>query len=460
MEEAVVDDISLVHWHEGLFLRPHQLQHMQRSLVRRMELERRLRYPFPTGLIDFEMSEDSLENYQIRVDRLWAAMPSGLIIRYPEDASLPPLEFKDQFQSSAQGLTIYIAVPHARSPGPDVVDDLDDPAPWRRAVRQRVELRELYDENTGKNPSREPVRRTNARLLTENDPHDEMEVLPILRLIRSTADAEGRPRRDPNWVPSALVLSGVERLRLLVRDLAQYLDAQRDEMMQSLSTATYQIEDLQGVGLAQFFRLRTLGRFAVRLGALAASPRVTTPFEAWREMSECLQELASLSPGKDDGRIRAFNHDAPGPLFEDLDRRIRALAGAGPGRRPEEIAFRREQALYVAEIPADKVGKSIAWYLGVQTNDDANTVNAIVEDELNFQLLPQSFMRRRVPGVPLEYDRVGHRDLQPKPGLYYYRLNLASDMWKRVVDEGNAVIKFTEFDKVDWQLTLYGIAGS
>jgi predicted component of type VI protein secretion system len=51
-----------IHWYEGLFLQPQHLQAMQRDLIDRVAVERRLHLPFPYGVVESDLSRDALEN--------------------------------------------------------------------------------------------------------------------------------------------------------------------------------------------------------------------------------------------------------------------------------------------------------------------------------------------------------------------------------------------------------------
>ena len=41
-----------IHWQEGLFLQPHHLQRMQKSLRDEISGERRLGWPYPYGVVE------------------------------------------------------------------------------------------------------------------------------------------------------------------------------------------------------------------------------------------------------------------------------------------------------------------------------------------------------------------------------------------------------------------------
>jgi len=450
-----VDDLTLVHWHEGLFLKPHHLQHFQRGLLARLDAERSMRFAHPYGVVECLISEDALDNFQLRIDRLTAVLPGGLIVRHPDDAEIPVLDFKKAFEEAGGKLEIRLGVPVSRSHGANVVDDLHENAPHKQMRRYRVDLRDLIDENTGENGSKEVVRRVNARLVIEGEPTEDMETIPLTQLVLGVGEGGGLPKQDPRFIPSSLVLAGSWRLHRLVRDLAQQIEASRADLAAQMSAAGMEIDNLQGRQIEQFFRLRTLSRFAVRLSALAQYAKAAAPFEAYREMVECLAELRALSPGRDEDQIPAYEHDDLGPLFLDLDQRIRGLLPGSVAERFIKYDFKKDQDQYQVELPAEAFARGVVWYLGVQTNQDAREVNEVVENKDNFRLLPPSLARRLIWGVPLEYDRVGSPHLPGRAGLHFYKLDVTDRKWEAIKSASAAVANFAEAGDSDWRLAIY-----
>src|SRR6266568_8975394 len=100
-----------IHWQEGLFLQPHHLQRMQKSLWDEIAAERRLAWPYPCGVVEARVSRDELENMRIRFERLRVIMPSGLEINYPENAELPSLDIKQAFSKGAGAFNLFLGVP-------------------------------------------------------------------------------------------------------------------------------------------------------------------------------------------------------------------------------------------------------------------------------------------------------------------------------------------------------------
>ncbi len=173
-----------IHWQEGLFLQPHHLQRMQKGLADIVSEERRLGWPYPYGLIEARLSRDELENMRVRFDKLRAIMPSGLEVKYPENAELPSLDIKQAF-SKGNIFRVFLGVPLWQDARANTVNS-GQQADSRAKLLYRVSETEWADENTGENPKPIQVRKVNSRLMFEQDDPSDMEVLPLLGRIASS----------------------------------------------------------------------------------------------------------------------------------------------------------------------------------------------------------------------------------------------------------------------------------
>ena len=122
---------------------------------------------------------------RLRFDRLHAIMPSGIEVNYPAEAELPSIDIKQVFASSGGALNVSLGVPlwfdsraNAVAPGQEVDS--------RIKVLYRLNEVECADENTGENRKPILMRRINARLLLENEDPSDLEVIPLLRVVRAT----------------------------------------------------------------------------------------------------------------------------------------------------------------------------------------------------------------------------------------------------------------------------------
>src|SRR5438477_220510 len=152
---------------------------------------------------------------------------------------------------------------------------------------QKNSEEECYDENTGENPKPVQIRKINSRLMLEHEDVADMEVLPLLRIVRAAGQNVGLPREDPEYVPPCLLLSGSLVLREMVRDLVSQVEASRKELVVQVTRGGFSVDTMRGVQFEQLMRLRTLNRFSARLPSLIQAP-VAVPFEIYVTMRQLL----------------------------------------------------------------------------------------------------------------------------------------------------------------------------
>src|ERR1700722_3935838 len=178
-----------VHWHDGMFLRPHHFQTAGRYQDHVADRNEKWDLHFNWGLRAIEIDLDALTNFRFAVRSLKARLPDGTPVALPEDAVLPALDLKPAFEQE-QRVTIFLAVPvlHLGKANVAATASAD-------GVRFLLQTQELEDENTGVNPQRVQVRVLNLKLLLSTQDQSGYEVLPIARIEKSPR-AEASPQLD------------------------------------------------------------------------------------------------------------------------------------------------------------------------------------------------------------------------------------------------------------------------
>lgn len=449
--------MSQVHWHEGLFLQPQHLQMLARGVRDQAASERRLATPYPYGVIDAKLSPDALENMLVRFDRLRVVMPSGIEVDFPGNADLPALDIKQAFQRSAEGFTVGIALPLWTPKGANVVE----PAPASGKSRgDESRVKRLYkvaeskvpDENTGEGAVDTLVRKYNARLVLEGDDTENMEVLPLLRVVHATGQEGGLPKRDGRFIPPCLTLGGSGELRAMLRDLANQVEASRRDLVFQITRSGFNIENLRGPQFEEMLRLRTLNVFAGRLPALIASggPQSSgvTPFGMYLELRHLLGELAALYPDRDPFEAPKYDHDDPSVAFMELDMKIRQLLRGVVKKRFMKVPFERDAAgVLSATLTDEHLKDAHEFYLSIRSKDDPATLAKLVEDADKFKLMPKSMVKMTFYGVKLGEERHPPPELPSEVGAYYFRLNKAetrAQIWEQVVQQKSMAARWPE----------------
>ncbi len=451
-----------VHWHEGLFLQPHHLQAMQRSLLERQSLERRLGWPFPYGVVEARISRDELENMRVRFDKLRVVMPSGLLVDVPESAELPALEIEQTFNASARGFTVSLGVPLYYASRANSIE-LGTSADWRAKRVYRVAETEQADENTGENAQPVLVRKVNARLMLDTDDRTDMEVLPLLRITRGTGQESGLPRADPSFIPACLVIDGNPTLRDMLRDLSNQIEASRKELVVQMTRAGFSIDMLKGAGFQQMLKLQVLNRFSARLPSLVAAGGAVSPFEMYLELRDCLGGLAALHPDTDPFEAPRYDHDNPAIAFGEVCTKIRSHLKVVDKGLWLKVPFRLEGGVLVADLEDKHITGPNEYFLGVKCSDDPRSVAKLVEHPDEFKLMSKSLVQARIRGVGLKEERHPPLVLPAQVGLSYFRLLRAESArtWERITQERAMACKFdgveqNRFEEVALYMTIPG----
>ena len=458
MEERFMTMKGQIHWCEGLFLQPHHLQFMQRDVLETFARERRLAWSYAYGAIEAKVSDDELENMRVSFDRLRAIMPSGLEINVPDSTTLPSLDIKEAFASTSAPLTVSLAVPLWSPSQANVVEHAAG-EDWRTKRSYRVTEVQRPDENTGDNPQPILVRQVNARLLLDNDDRSDMEVMPLIRIVHAAAEDVGFPRRDPDYIPPCLLISGSPVLREMLRDLTSQVLASRNELVVQINRGGFTIENMRGVQFEQMLRLRTLNRFGAHLSSLIKALGAVTPFEMYLILRQLLAELAALRPDRDQFEVADYDHDNPSIGFNELSSRIRALLKGVVRARFIKIPFTMdpEQKILVATLTDEALSLPNAYFLAIKTKQDPSELAKLVLDRDKFKFMPQSLASQRVFGVQLAHEMYPPVELPAQVGLHYFRLmrGESARLWERISQEKAIAVRWPGIESSDFEVTLY-----
>jgi len=427
--------------------------------------ERKLAWAYPYGLLEARVSRDELENMRIRFERLQVIMPSGQVIDFPENAELPSLDIKQALAKSGSGFKIFLGVPHWQKVRANTLSSAD--ADSRIKLLYRVSEMEYTDENNGENSKPVQVRKINSRLMFENEDTSDMEVLPLMRVLKAAGQDVGLPRQDPDFVPACLVLSGSGVLRELVRDLVSQVEASRKELVVQLSRGGFSLETMRGIQFEQMMRLSALNRFSGSLPSLVQASNAT-PFQVYLQLRELLGELAALHPDRDDFECAAYDHDNPLPVFRELSGKVRSFLRGAVAPSFLKVGFSQLNGLLTATLTEDHFTQPNGYFLGIQTKEEATRLARFVETPSSpstpdrFKLMPLSWSKRAIRGVELKEERHPPLELPAQSNLHYFRLDraanpLSEQMWKQIQVEKLAIVRWTggDVDLTDAAFTLY-----
>ncbi|MCI0377801.1 MAG: type VI secretion system baseplate subunit TssK [Gemmataceae bacterium] len=214
--------VPSVHWHEGMFLWPHQMQQTERFVADQLFLNSKWNVHYNWGLRSIDIDMDALGNGRFVVKELRARLGDGALVAVPDDGNLPVLDLKDALTKS-NNVTVFLAMPKPRLGKPNTLERSasSSPAPLAEGAqgadetgdaRFLVDLRDLEDENTGEDSQPIGVRSLNIQLRASTQNQAGYALLPLAR-VKKAAGPDAKPELDGDYIPPLLAADAWKPLR-------------------------------------------------------------------------------------------------------------------------------------------------------------------------------------------------------------------------------------------------------
>ncbi len=309
-----------VHWHEGMFLRPHHLQaadrYSARVLAQNVRLDQWHSWGFRKCLIDPE----ALGGFRLVVRELEARFRDGSTVLLPDDAPIPDLDLKPAF-ADRTSLDVFLALPKWR-PGQPNLQTANSTAPARyRAAPLPVE-----DENTGVNPQPVPFRTPAVRILLGDDDRAGYEVLPLCRLEKSER-AEATPRLATGFIPPVLACDAWPALQAdLLQQVFFRLNKKIEVLAAQVTSRGISFDSHTPGDARRMHQLAYMNEGHAVLGHVAFTPGVH-PEAAYLEMCRLVGRLAIFGQDARPPALPRYDHDDLGGCFWKLKVYLDALLG-------------------------------------------------------------------------------------------------------------------------------------
>jgi type VI secretion system protein ImpJ len=444
-----------VHWHEGMFLRPHHLQADQRHRALLAGRGEKWDCHYNWGLRSIELDPDALANYRLVVRALLARLPDGTLVAVPDDGDLPVVDLKEEFAHERR-LTVYLAVPRYKEKGADVAADGVDGA------RSQLDTQRLEDENTGDNTQPVQVRRLNLRLLLSTHDHAGYDVLPVARLEKSDR-AEAAPQLDRAYIPPVLACDAWGPLHDDILEVIYDWVGRKVELWATQVVGRNITFDSQAQGDAQIFgQLRVLNEAYALLGVLVFA-RGVHPLPAYLELNRLVGQLAVFGPARrppaldlagagDEAKALPYDHDNLGECFRRVKRHIDQLLNAveepSYKERPFEGAGQRMQVV----LEPDWLGSVYQMYVGVQSPLGEEECKKLLTraGQLSMKIGSSNrvdeIYRLGLAGLKFEHSPRPPRALPERPGLIYFQVSRQSQEqeWQHVQQSLTLAIRLNE----------------
>lgn len=437
--------VRAVHWHEGMFLRPHHFQALERYLGLVVARGDKYDLHYNWGLAALDLDRDGLANYRFVVRSLKARLRDGTTVSLPEDGILPTLDLKTVFEQGNQ-VTIYLAVPvlHLGRANLSANGQADN-------ARYLLDTQDLEDENTGVNPQPIQVNLLNMKLLLSSQDHTGYEVLPIARLEKSPK-AEAVPQLDETYIPPLLSCDAWKPLSAgILEQLYDRIGKKLDLLAGQVVTRGITFDSGSQGDQLIFEQLRVLNEASAWMGIVNFAQGVH-PFLAYLELCRLVGSMAIFGATRRTPEIPPYDHDNLGECFYRVKQYLDALLNILVEPEYKERAF--VGAGLRMQVSLEPIWLESIWqmFIGVQSPLSGEEVISLVTKagRLDMKIASSDrvdeVFRLGMAGLQFAHTPRPPRALPSMPGLIYFQINRESRLeeWQNVQRSLTLAIRLNE----------------
>jgi type VI secretion system protein ImpJ len=405
-----------------MYLGPHQFQAQNRYFEDSIQFATSTLWYRSFGLTGITLDTEALRNGTVNVVHARGVLPDGLPFHMPQCDVVPPARsVAAVFPPTADGVTVYIAIPEHRPQGANCALSTES-----ANARFVAEVRNFGDENTGADERPVRIGRKNIRLVFGMEPLDGLVSLPIARVKR---DGSGQFIYDPEFVPPCLQISASEYLMLLVRRLIEILEAKSSTIGRSAGGADFSSREI-----ANFWLLHSVNSALGPLRHLFMAKR-GHPEELFLEMSRLGGALCTFALESHPSTLPQYDHLNLGECFDALDRHIRAHLETIVPTNCVSIPLRKTaDYFYEGEVTDTRCFGRSRWVFGIRSN--IGEAELILRTPQLVKVCSSKFVselvRRAMAGLALTHLPVPPAAIATRVESQYFGISREGPFWDHV----------------------------
>jgi type VI secretion system protein ImpJ len=436
-----------------MLLAPHHFQQLDNYHEELLNSRLAALAPYDWGVLDLQVSRESIANGYFDLVRCRAVMPDGLTINIPETEQAPPPRPVDgHFEMAGERLDVYLAVPARRAGG---VNFQAFGADSGQMVRYLQDQSVVPDDTTGENERQVAFARGNIRLLFADELREGYSSIKIAELQRT---ATGQLALSEDWSPPALSASASPWLANMLRQLVEVLISKSSTLSEQRRQRAAGLADFTTSEVAIFWLLHTVNSSLPGLAHFFRT-RPVHPERLYLSMARLAGELMTFVTDRHPKEIVRYDHSDLHSTFSRLFADIRELLETVIPTRCVPIPLENvRKSLYVGRVHDEQLLKESAFYLAVRAQMPESRLIEIVPRIVKIAArdVIDAVVGSALPGVALKHASPPPAPIPARVGFHYFALDGIGPYWDTI--RGSRVLAVYVPDEFpDVKLEMYAV---
>jgi type VI secretion system protein ImpJ len=422
--------LSKIVWSEGMYLAPHHFQAQNRYFEDSIQFATSSLWTRGYGFAAYRLDPDALRNGTVVLLEARGLFEDGLAFDMPESDPAPePRNIVESFSPTATHLTMCLAIRRFSREG----HNCDVERVPGSDTRYIGEVRELRDENSGRDEKPVRLGRKNIRLLLDTECTDEMLSLPLARIIR---DGSGHFALEPEFIPPCLKFSAGDRVFEIARRLVEILEEKSASVSRDQGGTAGRFQaGLSSRQVSEFWFLHAINSSLTPLRHLLLSKQ-GHPEELFREMLRLGGALCTFGLDIHPRSLPTYDHKHLDECFRQLDEHIRRHLEIVVPSRAIVIPLKKiDRYFYEGEIKDLRCFERSRWILGIHATIGEADLIARTQQLVKVcssKFIPE-LVKRALSGLALTHIQVPPSAIAAKVEYQYFSIDRSGPCWEHIM---------------------------
>jgi len=440
-------------WKEGMALSPHHFQQSEEQNNFDSQFKWGIQSPYFYGVKTIAFNEVSLSSGEVSIQNLSGIFRDGTVFSLNTGAAgLLTRSFEGVFGHQRPTLDVYLSIPNWVSGGANLTSNASD----NLNARFYTQIRDIADNNTGKNNREIEFASLNFRIHFEGENLDGYQSIKICRLGRN---AQGQAVLLKSYIPPLIQIGGSVTLINSLKELIEIVSAKSNHLMAGRSKSEKGAIQFRPDFFNNFLILSSLNRELPLLNYYYQNPSChpETLFLALIGFCGSLSSFGANSTSIFDFQ---YNHSDLKGTFDQVFSQIKSLLNDGPSSEYRIIpANRISSQKQLFDLSTVTAAHFTHYFLAATGNGDEAELIQIIQK--NVKACPtsklDSMITAATSGIPFVLESVPPASIPIKVGYKYFRLDNNSTLFREALGDRSLAIHMPSiFSNIQLELVAAG----
>ena len=420
-----------------MLLTPHHFQQWDNYYDEQLRSRFALFAPYEWGILDLQLSNESITNGFVELVRCRAVMPDGLIVNVPQvDAAPHRRAIEDHFAHDAESLAVHLSIPSKRAGAAHVQTNGGERG---QMFRYWQDEGVVTDETTGQNEQQIAFAHSNLRYVFEDELRDGYSSIKVAELQRTTT---GQFTFNESYIPPARNVEASAWLANMLRQMVEILIAKSSSLAEQRRQRTTSLADFTTSEISIFWLLNTVNASIPGLTHLLRT-RLVHPEQLNTDLVELCGRLMTFSTDRHPKDIVRYQHTDLFATFNQLAAELRLLLETVIPTRCVQIPLEStRESVYVGRIQDERLLTEAEFFLGVNAKISEGQLIERAPRVIKFASrdVIDAVIGSGLPGVTLTHASPPPSPIPTRIGFHYFGLHKDGVFWDAVRDSRSVAV--------------------